>query len=93
MFQDGDVLSRSQLKKVLGGDGGYDGGGGNTGGGGGGGGTVISIICDISLIEDGGHGTGHYSQIDGSFGSAAAQSFCSNAVAQHPGWVCTFNCH
>ena len=94
MFQNGDLLSRSQLKKVLGGDGGYSGGGGGYGGsgGGGGGGGSTGIICEIRLIEDGGHGSGHYSNIDGTYGTAAAQSFCNNAVALNPGWVCSFTC-
>lgn len=93
-FQQGDLLSRSQMRNVLGANGGYgDGSGGYGGGsgGGGGGGGHVGIVCDIKHILAG--GSGNYSQVDGSHGTATAISTCANLVALNPGSTCTYECH
>lgn len=77
-FNEGEVLNRSQLKKVMGGDGS---GGSGTGGGGSTCSATASCGSNASVSCDG-YGT------NGCFASDNAYVECTNSFGQTKKWLC-----
>jgi hypothetical protein len=74
----GEVLTRSQLKKVLGGDGSGEGGGGD--------------LCVMTITDSNGWSGTTDIVTQNTPGSTEAKAWCVTYIQAHPGVSCQYNC-